>query len=632
MNTTFDKRSSGFLSEDEIFQKIEKLSHIGSTSECYRVQINRELFFMKRLRPQYANDPKYRLIIEKEYKIGKSIESPYTPKYITFNDSGKSTYILMEYINGESIEEKLNSNPEYFHCGRNLYKLTLQLLKGLRLLHSKKILHLDLTPHNIILTQIGNDVRIVDFGFCMTDSYIHTAGTTPEFAAPELLEHRFKDIDESTDIYAVGSLLQYIENKTGKKLPHRLQKIKRRCLQQQKQKRYATANDIIRILENRKAIFWSKFIAVAAVIAIMAAAFFKCGLYTAIDNYIGWKQNRFPTRFEADGIFYNITDSDERTVEVTFKGNNPDEFEYEYKNGEVDIPQSVTYNGREFTVTAIAGQAFKNPYISRINIPEGIKVIKDSAFIYCNLSEILSIPASVEYFGLSNIYPALYIDSIAIDKENPFYDSRQGCNAIIETATNTLIAGCKNTVIPYGVERIAKDAFVCCEELKNISIPATVKEIGAKAFAKSKITEVNIPEGVTTLEEYTFQYCEYLQNVTLPESLTEIRLAALSHCGFRELLIPNGVRTIGDYAFDYCEKLETVTIGSGVQEIGYCAFDGCKRLERVISHIPAESLFEIDRSVFGNINNDCILYVPKGSKKVYENTFGWDVFSKIEEM
>ena len=298
----------------------------------------------------------------------------------------------------------------------------------------------------------------------------------------------------------------------------------------------------------------------------------------------------------------------------------------------MDLPQSVTYNGREFTVTAIAGQAFKNPYISRINIPEGIKVIKDSAFIYCNLSEILSIPASVEYFGLSNIYPALYVDSIIVHKNNPFYDSRQGCNAIIETATNTLVAGCKSTVIPYGVERIAKDAFVCCEELKNISIPATVKEIGAKAFAKSRITEVNIPEGVTTLEEYTFQYCEHLQNVTLPESLTEIRLAALSHCGFRELLIPNGVRTIGDYAFDYCEKLETVTIGSGVQEIGYCAFDGCKRLERVISHIPAESLFEIDRSVFGNINNDCILYVPKGSKKVYENTFGWDVFSKIEEM
>ena len=49
----------------------------------------------------------------------------------------------------------------------------------------------------------------------------------------------------------------------------------------------------------------------------MAAAFFKCGLYTAIDNYIGWKQNRFHTRFEADGIFYNINDSDERTVEVT---------------------------------------------------------------------------------------------------------------------------------------------------------------------------------------------------------------------------------------------------------------------------------------------------------------------------
>ena len=631
MNTTFDKRSSGFLSEDEIFQKIEKLSHIGSTSECYRVQINRELFFMKRLRPQYANDPKYRLIIEKEYKIGKSIESPYTPKYITFNNNGKDAYILMEYINGESIEEKLNSTPCYFHNRKNLYKLVLQLLEGLKLLHSKKILHLDLTPHNIILTQIGNDVRIVDFGFCMTDSYIHTAGTTPEFAAPELLERRFKDIDESTDIYAIGSLLQHIENKTDKKLPPTLQKIKKRSLQKEKEKRYAATDDIIRIIKNRGALSWSKVIAVAAVIATPVALFFNCGLYTKIETNIGWKQNRYPTRFEADGIFYNITDSKARTVEVTYKGNSPNEFEYEYGNGEVDIPQSVTYNGRRFTVTAIAGQTFKNPYISKIKIPEGIKVIKDSAFIYCNLSGTLSIPKSVEYFGESNLYPALYIDSIVVHKENPFYDSRQGCNAIIETATNTLVAGCKNTVIPYGVERIAKDAFVCCEELRHITIPTTVKEIGANAFVKSRITEIEIPEGVTTLEQYTFQYCEQLQSIALPQSLTEIKLAALSHCGFKTLHIPNAVKKIGDYAFDYCEKLETVTIGSEVREIGHCAFDGCKRVKKIISHIPAEQLFEIDRSVFGNINKECVLYVPQGSKNVYENTHGWDTFSKIEE-
>ena len=629
-----DNKSSGFLYEDDVFQQIEKLTHIGEggTSECYRVQINGEQFFMKRLRLEYANDPKYRLILEKEYKIGKQIEGTYTPKYISFNNDEKGAYILMEYINGVSIEEKLNSNPEYFCNKKNLYKLIQQLLQGLEPLHNKKILHLDLTPHNIILTHVGNDVKIVDFGFCLTDSYIHTAGTTTGFAAPEALERRIEDINESTDIYAVGALLQYIETKTGKRLPAKLQTIKRRCLQQQKSRRYATVGEIIKVIKYRKLNTFCKVAATATVAVIGITAMVKSGLYTAIDNYIGWESGRFTARFETDGIFYNITDNDKRTVEVTFKGNNPDEFEYEYKGGEVNIPQSVTYNGRKFTVTAIAGQAFKNPYISKINIPEGIKEIKDSAFIYCILNGTLSIPASVEYIGLSAFFPTVYIDSIVVHKDNPFYDSRQGCNAIIETATNTLIAGCKSTVIPHGVERIAKHALTCAEELRRITIPPTVKEIGEKAFAKTKITEVDIPEGVTTLEEYTFQYCENMQRITLPQSLTTIKLAALSHCGYHELVIPHAVTTIGDYAFDFCEYLETVTIGCGVREIGYCAFDGCRKLKKVISHIPGDSLFIIDHSVFGNIVKECVLYVPKGSKKVYEKTKGWNLFSKIEEM
>lgn len=629
-----NNNSSGFLYEDEFFQQIEKLTHIGEggTSECYRVLIDGEQFFMKRLRPEYANDPKYRLILEKEYKIGKQIESPYTPKYISFNNDEKGAYILMEYINGASIEEMLNSNPEYFCCKKNLYKLIQQLLQGLLLLHNKKILHLDLTPHNIILTHVGNDVKIVDFGFCLSDSYIHTAGTTTGIAAPELLERRIEDINESTDIYAVGALLQYIEKKTGKKLPGKLQTIKRRCLQQQKSKRYATVGEIIKTIKYRKLTTIGKLTAAAAIATALGLISVNSGLYHTIDNYIGWQSGRFPTRFEADGIFYNITDNDKRTVEVTFKGNNPDEYEYEYEGGEVNIPQSVTYYGRKFAVTAIAGQAFKNPYISKINIPEGIKVIKDSAFIYCSLNGTLSIPASVEYIGLSAFFPTVYIDSIVVHKGNPFYDSRNNCNAIIETATNTLIAGCKSTVIPHGVERIARNALTCAEELRCITIPPTVKEIGEKAFAKTKITEVDIPEGVTTLEEYTFQYCENMQKVTLPQSLTTIKLAALSHCGFSEVVIPDSVTFIGDYAFDYCEYLKSVTIGRGVREIGYYVFDGCRMLNKVISHIPGDSLFEIDRSVFGNINEDCILYVPKGSKDVYKKTKGWNLFNKIEEM
>ena len=106
----------------------------------------------------------------------------------------------------------------------------------------------------------------------------------------------------------------------------------------------------------------------------------------------------------------------------------------------------------------------------------------------------------------------------------------------------------------------------------------------------------------------------------------------MSHCGFKELVIPENVTTIENYAFDYCELLEKVVIGKSVETIGDFAFDNCKRLKSVTSHIPAETLPDISNYVFSNIDEECILYVPKGAKSTYENTNGWNRFAKIVEM
>ena len=150
-------------------------------------------------------------------------------------------------------------------------------------------------------------------------------------------------------------------------------------------------------------------------------------------------------------------------------------------------------------------------------------------------------------------------------------------------------------------------------------------------FVHSGIEEIDIPKGVTRLERYTFQYRENLQRITLPESLTTIGLGALSHCAFKEVVILDGVTHLGDYAMDCCERLETLTIGRGVRHIGYAAFENCKRLKRVVSRIPADSLFVIGNTVFNLIDEDCVLYVPRGAKKAYENTFGWNRFDSIKE-
>lgn len=622
--------SSSFVATE--IRNIEPLHQCGATSQTYKIQENGQTLFMKKLRPELNSDKRYRDLFYKEYNAGKIIHSPYIAKYIDIKDDAEGLYIIMEYVNGHSLKDKIKKEPQYFKNKVNVKKLLLQLCRALQALHKKNIVHLDINPGNIIISQINGDIKLVDLGFCLSDYNDQTAGCTAKFGAPEAIENKMKDIDARSDIYSIGCLLQYIEEKSDIKLPRYIENIKNRCLQQEKEKRYATTDDIINVIKQHKRRIWSRTAMTIAVATALTVGFFASGLHTALNNNIGWKRGLFPTKFEVDGIFYNITDNETRTVEVTFKGSHHKEFEYEYNGGEIIIPQTVTYKGRTFRVTAFDALAFENPYISKVTIPDGIEVIADSAFTYCNLNGVITIPASVKKIGVSAFFPMLYIDSIVVDARNSHYDSREGCNAIIETATNTLITGCINTVIPEGVVNIAQDAFVGAEKLTNITLPASIRTIGEAAFVHSGIVEINIPEGVTRLERYTFQYCENLGIVTLPQSLLTIETAALSHCGYKELIIPENVTTIGDYAFDYCEQLERVVIGQSVESIGDFAFDGCKRLRTVISHIPAESLPTLNNNVFDNIAPDCVLYVPKGAKAVYKNTHGWSIFENIVEM
>ena len=155
------------------------------------------------------------------------------------------------------------------------------------------------------------------------------------------------------------------------------------------------------------------------------------------------------------------------------------------------------------------------------------------------------------------------IDSFFVDIANPKFDSRNGCNAIIETATNTLVAACANTLIPESVTAIGNDAFVLYQGT-TVTIPKNVTRIGKYSFYNSAIKEIILPENVTLID---------------------------------------------DYAFNMCQKLQ-----------------------KVVSYIPAQNLQPIGIDSFSGINSECILYVPKGAKAVYENTHGWNSFANIVEM
>ncbi len=156
--------------------------------------------------------------------------------------------------------------------------------------------------------------------------------------------------------------------------------------------------------------------------------------------------------------------------------------------------------------------------LKSISIPDSVTSIQLGAFDDCNSLESIIIPKSVisigeeggESFGTEGIFcRCSNLAEIRVEEGNPVYDSRKNCNAIIETETNKLISGCKNTIIPDNVVSIGNDAFNGCSNLGSISIPGSVTSIGDGAFADcSNLKRINIPESVTSIGQYALGYYE----------------------------------------------------------------------------------------------------------------------------
>ena len=173
------------------------------------------------------------------------------------------------------------------------------------------------------------------------------------------------------------------------------------------------------------------------------------------------------------------------------------------------IPTGVTSIGdgafqycRELTaitipegVKSIGNRAFEECIrLTSISIPKSVTSIGDGAFWWCLDLTSITIPESVTSIG-RRVFAGNNMTSIIVEKGNTMYDSRGDCNAIIETTTNSLIAGCKNTIIPSDVTNIGYGAFYSCEFL-SITIPESVTKIGEQAFLGcDSLTSIIIPKG-----------------------------------------------------------------------------------------------------------------------------------------
>ena len=214
----------------------------------------------------------------------------------------------------------------------------------------------------------------------------------------------------------------------------------------------------------------------------------------------------------------------------------------EYAFAELRI-KSVTIAS---SVTSIGNHAFSYcTSLTSVTIPEGVTTIGEHSFSPNSLTS-LTLPESLESIGKFAFYASLKLDSITIpsnvtnigkyafghceklqsiivESGNTVYDSRDNCNAIIETESNEILFACNNSFIPDTVTSLGSYAFAYCKTITSIEIPYSVVNLDEYAFAYcDSLTSIVIPPSVTSIGQQAFAYCESLKNIVILDSVTSI--------------------------------------------------------------------------------------------------------------
>ena len=287
--------------------------------------------------------------------------------------------------------------------------------------------------------------------------------------------------------------------------------------------------------------------------------------------------------FESSGIYYNITG--DNTVEVTYSDRDNNTY-----SGSVSVPETVTNNGTEYSVTKIGEYAFQGSAVTSVYMPESITSIGTSAFSGCQNLESVTLPESLTTFG-----------SYAFSS----------CKSL------------KAIKIPSVVTTITDRCFSGCSSLESVTIPEGVTDIGGVAFFGCNLKALTLPESLEAIGSSAFYGNQSLKSVNIPAKVKKIEAQAFSHCGLTNLVIQEGVQTIGGIAF-YENPLQKLTLPSTVTSIGGNAFGNNNNLQSIICNAVTPPT--LGENAFG-YNASTTVKVPLQSIAAYRQANGWKNFS-----
>ena len=344
-----------------------------------------------------------------------------------------------------------------------------------------------------------------------------------------------------------------------------------------------------------------------------------------------FSQFLFAHDFIVDGICYNIVSEEYKLCEVTYFKQESGAIKCNFYKDVVFVPQTVEFGGSSYFVSAIGAAAFSgNDELLSVVMPNTVKVIENSAFSGCRQMKSITVPKSVEHIESGAFCALESLTYLSVDEDNPVYDSRGGCNAIIESATNTLLYGCRTTEIPHGVEVIAMNAFwiVCNTEPFALDSPASVKVIDYCAFQTCDwLVGVTLHDGLEKIGDGAFRHTS-IERITIPATVTEIEPAAFANANkLKSIKVKRGnkvydsrggcnaiIESASDRLVQACARTK---IPEGVKVIGRNAFKG---VEKGSVDIPS-SVIEIENGAFFGSGLRGTLVIPGSVKSIGKYAF-----------
>ena len=224
----------------------EVLFDSGGTCDCYRLVKDNRVYCVKRPKKDMRSSEVYMSLFRKEFELGIELEHPNIVRYFAYDEDEQSPFIRMDYIDGDSLEAFLAQHPDYFKEKGHRKQFCDELFSAISYLHEKEMLHLDLKPGNILITNRGHHVKLIDLGFGWSESYLHDWGFTRDYCAPEQQAAKTELFGPATDIYALGKILQQfgLANES----------VLQRCLKEDPKARFQSVEALQKAIKNNERI------------------------------------------------------------------------------------------------------------------------------------------------------------------------------------------------------------------------------------------------------------------------------------------------------------------------------------------------------------------------------------------